>query len=119
VKVLRNMQAREHRRLGAMLWQSSPTALLVASRNRSVGAAIAVAPSSVVWEGIGRHRKGASASSWCLDGETLPYVAYAHVDRGARVRDGCRRSLAFLEQALQGRHQASDGFAVGTATTGT
>ena len=49
-------------------------ALLAASRNRSIHAVVALAPSSVVYQGITGGRD--SSSSWTIGGTELPFAPY-------------------------------------------
>src|SRR5262249_12675574 len=49
-------------------------ALVAASRFSTVGAVVAIAPSSVVFGGIGKTESGATGSSWSFGGKPLPFA---------------------------------------------
>lgn len=55
--------------------KGAEAALLLASRNKSLRAVVAAAPSQVAWEGLDRYVP-TGRSSWAVDGSPLPYVAY-------------------------------------------
>lgn len=55
--------------------KGAEAALLLASRNASVRAVVAAAPSCVAWEGLNRWLP-AGRSSWSANGMPVPYVPY-------------------------------------------
>jgi hypothetical protein len=59
--------------------KGAEAALLLASRDRRVGAVVGFSPSSVVWANVGPGPDGRvrpCRSSWTADGEPLPFVPY-------------------------------------------
>jgi dienelactone hydrolase len=64
-------------------------ALLLASRTSVIKAVVAVAPSNVVWEGI-----GGESSSWSYQNVPLPFVPFRQTNRSAKLVDAYRQSLA-------------------------
>jgi uncharacterized protein len=50
--------------------------LLLATEHPQIKGVIALAPSSVVWQGIPKTIFGAPRSSWTLDGKPVPFVPY-------------------------------------------
>jgi len=72
-------------------------ALLLASHDRRVGAAVCTAPSSVVWEGYDLDGYPTGTSSWTIDGDPVPYLEYAAYDEVPPSADPFDRPRAFYE----------------------
>jgi dienelactone hydrolase len=76
VKWLENHPRIDSKRLGVFGFsKGAEAALLLASRNKSICAVVAAAPSHVAWEGLNRY-KPAGRSSWSVHGSPVRYVPY-------------------------------------------
>lgn len=73
-------------------------ALLVASREPSIRATVAVVSSSVVWQGINTANYADVKSSFSLGGHPVPYLAYDTSAPFTSVLDLYERSLKFAAQ---------------------
>lgn len=63
------------RRIAVLGWsRGSEAALLLGSRNKDIRAVVAVAPSSVVWQGLNFAHMAASKPAWTANGKPLPYL---------------------------------------------
>lgn len=73
---LKNHPRIDAKRLGVFGFsKGAEAALLLASRNESICAVVAAAPSHVAWEGLNRY-KPAGRSSWSENGSPVCYVPY-------------------------------------------
>lgn len=83
------------RRIGIMgTSKGAEAALLIATRNRDIKVVVALAPSSVAWQGIGAASRGAGAGSWSLAGRSVPYLPYDRSAPFTTVFDQYQRSWA-------------------------
>jgi uncharacterized protein len=61
--------------IGMLGWsRGAEAALLVSSRNPTIGLTIAVAPSGVVWQGLNFANMGHTQPAWTVNGKPLPSV---------------------------------------------
>jgi uncharacterized protein (DUF2141 family)/dienelactone hydrolase len=74
--------------------RGAEAALLVASRNRSIGAVVGVSPSSIVWQGLANGPRGQPA--WTVNGRGVPYAA----PDASAYRPGMTSLLPVFERAL-------------------
>ena len=72
--------------------KGAEAALLLASRNASIRAVVAAAPSSVAWEGLNKYLP-AGRSSWSVNGVPVPYVRYDRSVKKSSAVDMYTRSL--------------------------
>ncbi|WIM68522.1 acyl-CoA thioester hydrolase/BAAT C-terminal domain-containing protein [Corynebacterium breve] len=82
--------------------KGAEAALLIASRDTSIKATVAAAPSHVVWAGIDMAKPWAMAklgSTWSADGEPLPYVPYGGQPSSREIADMYRASLVAAPDA--------------------
>lgn len=77
--------------------RGSEAALLLASRNPSIKAVMAFAPSGVVWQGLNFANPMNMGPAWTIDGKALPYLA----PDGMKYRPGASMKPMF-DSALAG-----------------
>lgn len=71
--------------------RGSEAALLLASRNTSIKAVMAFAPSGVVWQGLNFANPMNMGPAWTVDGKALPFVA----PNGMKYRPGAAMKPMF------------------------
>lgn len=97
IKWLENHPRVDAKRLGVFGFsKGAEAALLLASRNKSICAVIAAAPSHVAWEGLNRY-KPSGRSSWSVNGAPVCYIPY---DRSIKFSS----PLAMYKQSLVVAH---------------
>jgi nucleolar protein 56 len=85
---------------GVGVWGVSKGAelgLVVASYDERVDAVVAIAPSSLVWEGFDAEGYPTGTSSWTRGGEPVPYLPYPDYDAVPESADPFEQPRSFYE----------------------
>ncbi len=92
---LKEQPAVDANRIGAFgISTGGEAALLIASRNPTIRAVVAGAPSNVVWQGIGKASAPGGAASFSLGGKSVSFLPYDHSKSFTTVYDLYIRSFA-------------------------